>query len=166
MNLLFLLVWFAVCADQDARRRRVSNWLTFGGALLALAWLLINGNSWLGAPMEQTWWGLAVALLLTLPGYALNRLGAGDVKLLVALALASDLMCVLGTFIGAGVSSLIWLLGRQKFWPLLTQGLRNRYPNLAPGASNKQPFVPFLLIGFVVMALWLHTSHCHLTLCT
>jgi prepilin peptidase CpaA len=116
--------------------------------------------------MEQTWWGLAVALLLTLPGYALNRLGAGDVKLLVALALASDLMCVLGTFIGAGVSSLIWLLGRQKFWPLLTQGLRNRYPNLAPGASNKQPFVPFLLIGFVVMALWLHTSHCHLTLCT
>lgn len=166
MNLLFLLVWFAVCADQDARCKKVSNTLTFGCALLALIWLLVTGNSWLGAPMAQVGWAVAVALLLTLPGYALGRLGGGDVKLLVALALASDLTLVLGTFIGAGVSSLVWLLARQKVWPLLAQGVRNRYPNLAPIASNKQPFVPFLFIGFLMMALWLHTSHCHLNLCT
>ncbi|MFJ3467272.1 prepilin peptidase [Pseudomonas sp. NPDC090201] len=156
MNLLFLLIWFAVCADQDARSRRVSNWLTFGGALFALIYLLSTGTSWLGVPMAQTGWGVAVALLLTLPGYALNRLGAGDVKLLVALALASGHLYILGTFIGAGVASLAWLLARQKAWPLLAQGLSNRYSRMAPQASSKQPFVPFLFAGFLVMALWLH----------
>lgn len=166
MKLLFLLIWFAVCADQDARCRRVSNWLTFGGALFALIYLLSTGASWLDVPMAQVGWGVAVALLLTLPGYALNRLGAGDVKLLVALALASGHLYILGTFIGAGVTSLAWLLARQKVWPLLAQQLSDRYPNLAPETSSKQPFVPFLFVGFAVMALWLHTSHCPLYLCT
>jgi prepilin peptidase CpaA len=156
MNLLFILLWFAVCADQDARRRKVSNWLTFGGALLALGYLLIEGASWLGAPTELAWWALAVTWVLTLPGYALNRLGAGDVKLMTAVALASDHLHILGTFIGAGMTSVIWLLTRQKIWIHVTQGFRDRYPNLAPQASSKQPFVPFLFLGFIGTVVWLH----------
>lgn len=152
MNLLILLMWFAVCADQDARHRRVSNVLTFGGAILALGFLLMNGSSWLGAPMAQAGWAVLLALLLTLPGYALNRLGAGDVKLLVALALASDQRYLLGTLIGAGFASLIWLLLRQKIWGLAGQGFRKRYVQLEPEASNNQPFVPFLFVGFLVTA--------------
>ena len=156
MNLFFLLLWLAVCADQDARRRKVSNTLTFGGTLFFLMYLLSNGNSWLGAPAADAWWAFVLALVMTLPGYAMNRLGAGDVKLLVALALGSDYMHILGTFIGAGVATVIWLILRQKIWCHMSQWVKNRYSNLAPHASKKQPFVPFLLIGFVATTLSIH----------
>lgn len=156
MNLLLLLLWFAVCADQDARGKKVSNALTFGGAAFFLVYLLINGNSWLGAPAPDAWWALVLALVMTLPGYALNRLGAGDVKLLIALALGSDHWHLLGTFIGAGVATVIWLILRQKRWWHVSQRVSNRYPHLSPQASNKQPFVPFLLIGFTATALLIH----------
>ena len=156
MNLLCLLLWFAVCADQDARCRKVSNWLTFGAGLLALAYLLTEGSSWLGSPGEHAWWALVLTLVMTLPGYALNRLGAGDVKLLVAVALASDHLHVLGTFVGAGIASVSWLLMRQKICPHIPQYVRSRYPQLAPQASNKLPYVPFLFAGFLAAALCLH----------
>ncbi|WP_296258665.1 MULTISPECIES: prepilin peptidase [unclassified Pseudomonas] len=155
MNLFFLLLWFAVCADQDARSRRVSNVLTLGAGLLALVYLLINGSSWLGAPMPQAGWALLLTLGLTLPGYALGRLGAGDVKLLAALALASDQLHVLGTFIGAGVAHIVWLMTRQKVWPHAGQWVTARYSHLVPQASNKLPFVPFLFVGFLITAFWI-----------
>ncbi|MFK3796685.1 prepilin peptidase [Pseudomonas sp. NPDC088444] len=155
MNLLILLLWFAACADQDARHRRVSNVLTLGGAALALVYLLMNGSTWLGASMTEARWAVLWALLLTLPGYALKKLGAGDAKLLVTVALTSDQLHVLGTFVGAGFTSLMWLLLRQKIWPHLAQGVRNRYPQLAPEPSNKQPFVPFLFTGFLMTTLCL-----------
>lgn len=156
MNLLFLLVWFAVCADQDARARRVSNVLTFGAGLTAVFYLVMNGESWLGAPSPQPWWALLLTLLLTLPGYALGRLGAGDVKLLSALALASDTALVLGTFIGAGVTSVAWLLVRQRTWRHVGQRVRTRYPQLSPETSTKQPFVPFLFLGCIATLIWVH----------
>lgn len=156
MNLFFLLLWFAACADQDARCRRVSNVSTLGAGLIALSYLLINGSSWLGAPMAQAWWALLTTLALTLPGYAVRRLGAGDVKLLVTLALASDPLHMLGTFVGAGVASAGWLLVRQKVWPHAGQWFRRRYPALAPEASSKQPFVPFLFLGFLAAVAWVH----------
>jgi prepilin peptidase CpaA len=156
MNLLLLLLWFAVCSDQDARHRRVSNLLTFSAVLIALGYLLISGTTWLGAPASQGGWALLLTLAMTLPGYALGRLGAGDVKLLTALALATDNLHILGTFIGAGAVISLWLLTRQKIWPHVAQGVAQRYVQLAPGASNKQPFVPFLLAGFVLTVACLH----------
>ena len=156
MNLLFLLLWFALCADQDARFRRVSNVLTLGGGVVALVYLLINGEGWLGSPSPQPWWALLLVLALTLPGYALGKLGAGDVKLLMAVALATDQVHVLGTFIGAGVASVVWLIARRKLWAIARPGFKTRYPQLAPDTSTRQPFVPFLLTGFVATAVWLH----------
>ncbi|TDV65832.1 prepilin peptidase [Pseudomonas sp. LP_7_YM] len=156
MNLFFLLLWFAVCADQDARCRRVSNAWTLGAGLIVLGYLLINGSSWLGASTPQAGWALLTTLALTLPGYALRRLGAGDVKLLVTLALASDPLHMLGTFVGAGVASTGWLLVRQKVWPHTGQWFRRRYPHLASDASSKQPFVPFLFLGFLATAAGIH----------
>ena len=57
---------------------------------MALVWLLWSGTTWLGAPAEQGGWAALLALAFTLPGYALRRLGGGDVKLLTALGLATD----------------------------------------------------------------------------
>lgn len=89
-----------------------------------------------------------MALLLTLPGYALGRFGAGDVKLLAALALASTWDALLWSLIGAAVF--------QGGWVLIRQRLRARQHNGLTAASTKQPFAPFVLTGFALYWLWIH----------
>ncbi|NER61718.1 prepilin peptidase, partial [Pseudomonas sp. MAFF212428] len=97
-----------------------------------------------------------IVMLLTLPGYMLGRLGAGDVKLLGALALATDRLYLLGTFIGAGVTVVIWLLSRRWLWSLLSQKVKNRFKQVIEETSKKQPFAPFVLAGFLLAAVWIH----------
>ena len=127
-----------MCSGQDVRERQISNILTLGAAACALAWLSATGRSWVGAPASDAGWALAIVLLLTLPGYWLGRFGAGDVKLLGALALATSQGYVLGTFIGAGAALLVWALARR----LLRRG--------AGQGADKQPYAPYVLVGFVL----------------
>ncbi|QXI29172.1 A24 family peptidase [Pseudomonas vanderleydeniana] len=156
MHSLILLVWFTLCAAQDLRQREIANSLTLGGSALALFYMLWSGNTWLGATAEQGGWAFLLALLLTLPGYATARLGAADVKLLIALALASDSRYVLGTVIGAGVASLLWLTLGSRLWPLLGKRPRRMLHQLEPGTSDKQPFAPFLWLGLLCVTASLH----------
>ncbi|BBH48027.1 type 4 prepilin peptidase 1 [Pseudomonas sp. KU43P] len=125
------------------RERQISNVFTLGGAACALAWLLATGHSWVGAQASDAGWALAIVLLLTLPGYMFGRFGAGDVKLLGALALATSQAYVLGTFIGAGGAMLLWALARR----LWRRG--------AGQAGDKQPFAPSVLVGFVLASVCL-----------
>ena len=152
---LVLFVWLALCAVQDIRLRQISNRLTLGAGLLALVYLLWSGTTWLGAPAAEGGGAFALALLFTLPGYALGRLGAGDVKLIAALGLATNYLYVLGTFIGAGLASAAWLLLAPWLWPLMNQGLKNTLQYLHPERSARQPFVPFLWVGFCLAWLWI-----------
>jgi Flp pilus assembly protein protease CpaA len=71
-----------VSAVIDLRSRRVPNPLTLGVAALGLtlAALGLSGHSPMGAVA-----GLALGLLLMLPGHVIGATGAGDVKLLAAL---------------------------------------------------------------------------------
>ena len=143
-----ILLRLVLCALQDMRQRQIANSLTLGGALLALIYLLWMGLTWLGAPASEGGWAFAVALLLTLPGYALGRFGAGDVKLLAALALASSLDVLLWSLIGAAVF--------QGAWVLISQRLSARREASAPEVSTKQPYAPFLLTGFALYWFWIH----------
>ena len=101
-------------------------------------------------------WALLIALVLTLPGYALKKLGAGDVKLLMALALATDRPTILGTVIGAGICSGIWWFCASKILPSINQQVKTL--SLAKGAtvSKKLPFAPFLFGGFTLTMALLH----------
>ncbi|MBM5461406.1 prepilin peptidase [Pseudomonas sp. P66] len=154
MQSIVLLMWLALCAEQDLRERQIANTLTLGAATCALGYLFITGHTWIGADASEGGWALAIVMLLTLPGYMLGRFGAGDVKLLAALALATDRMYVLGTFIGAGIAVLLWLASRRWLWSLLSQKVRNRIKQLTEDLSNKQPFAPFILAGFILAAVW------------
>ncbi|MGY2341804.1 prepilin peptidase [Pseudomonas sp. SDO5532_S415] len=154
MQSVVLLIWLTLCAAQDARERHIANGLTLGVGALALAWLLWSGTTWLGATAEQGGWAALLALAFTLPGYALGRLGAGDVKLMTALGLATDGRHVLGVFIGAGLASVCWLLLAPSVWRLIGQWLRERLRYLEPGLSKKQPFAPFLLVGLLLTFVW------------
>ncbi|WP_446433806.1 prepilin peptidase [Pseudomonas sp. 1152_12] len=151
-----VVVWLVLCAVQDARQRLLANRLTLGAALLALIYLLWTGTTWLGAAAGQGLLAFVLALLLTLPGYALGRLGAGDVKLLAALALASDAEYLLYSFIGAATANLLWLVMVPKLWLHMNQGLKRHMGYLAPNLSKKMPFAPFLLVGFTFAWVWIH----------
>lgn len=148
MQLFLLVLWCVVCAERDARHRRIPNSLTLGALAVFLIFLLASGRTWLGGPAAEGLWASLLALGFTLPGYVLGRLGGADVKFLVALALATNSVDLLATFIGAGIATLAWLSIRRKVWPLMPQGLTDRYAALATQTRVKQPFVPFLLIGF------------------
>lgn len=66
----------------------------------------------------------------------MGRMGAGDVKLMTALGLATDGLFILGVFIGAGVASLIWMLLAPRVWLHMSQGLRERLRYLAPACQK------------------------------
>ncbi|MGC7839318.1 A24 family peptidase [Pseudomonas wayambapalatensis] len=155
MQSIVLLMWLALCTEQDVRERQISNTLTLGVAACALVWLFATGHSWIGADASDAGWALAIVMLLTLPGYMLGRFGAGDVKLLGALALATSHQYVLGTFIGAGVTVLVWMLGRRRLWTLANPKVKKRLQRLAEQVGDKQPFAPYVLAGFLLTAVWI-----------
>ncbi|WP_426206053.1 A24 family peptidase [Pseudomonas sp. TWP3-1] len=156
MHSLVLLLWLTLCAAQDARERHIGNSLTLGIGGLALIYLLVTGSTWLGANAGQAAWAVLLALALTLPGYALRRLGGGDVKLMTALALATDGQHLLGAFIGAALASAVWMLLVPKLWLHASQRLREHLRNFSPELSKKLPFAPFVLIGTLLTVLWIH----------
>ena len=143
-----IVLWLGVCAVQDVRQRQIANELTLGVGLLALIYLLWVGSTWLGAPRSDGGLALVLALVLTLPGYALGRFGAGDVKLLAALGLASNTEYLLGSLIGAAIAMLAWTL--------MHQGLSSSPIERVGQASTKQPFAPFVLTGFAGCWAWIH----------
>jgi len=69
-------------ATIDLYYRRVPNPLTFGIAALGVGLATTNMTS---VGPAQAFGGLAVGLLLMLPGYAIGATGGGDVKLFAAL---------------------------------------------------------------------------------
>ncbi|WP_122232693.1 A24 family peptidase [Pseudomonas syringae] len=156
MKLFFLLIWFAICAEQDARCKQISNGLTLGAAALAIIYLALTGMTWLGSPAREALLAVTLALALTLPGYALGKLGAADVKLMTALALASNSAYLLCTFIGAGVAMATWLIVGKSTWPHVQQRVAQRYRYMNPAASDKHPFSPFLFAGLLLSTALLH----------
>lgn len=155
MHSFILLLWLVLCATQDVRQRRIPNLLTLGAAALAMVYLLVTGNTWLGAEAGQGGWAILIALALTLPGFFLGRMGAGDVKLMTALGLATDGLFILGVFIGAGIASVIWMLLAPRVWLHMSQGVRDRLENLRPDTSKKLPFAPFVLVGAIPVLYWI-----------
>ena len=156
MHCFVLLIWLALCAAQDARQRHIGNALTLGVGSLAAAYLLLTGHTWIGAEAAQGGWAVLLALALTIPGYILKRFGAGDVKLMTALALATDGAHLLGAFIGAALTSALWILLVPKLWLHMSQGLREHLRYMAPEMSKKLPFAPFVLSGTILTLLWFH----------
>ena len=62
---------------------------------------------------------------------------------------------MLGTFIGAGITVLAWLLGRRRLWILLNPKVKKRLQKLAEEVGDKQPFAPYVLVGFLLTAVWI-----------
>lgn len=151
-----LLIWSALCALQDAKQRRISNWLTAGLGVAALSYLILSGHSITGSSPQITLIGLALALLLSLPGYIAGKMGAGDVKLLAALALASHPIHVLGSIAIAAIAMLFWTLCGPALWRRLPLAAQQGLPLMAPSQRTSLPYAPFFFCGLLASILWLH----------
>jgi prepilin peptidase CpaA len=158
MDLMFstlsLCAWASCAAWFDWQQRRLPNTLTVGGLLAALGCLSWFGASWSGEAATSAWLGAGLGAVLTLPGYLLKKLGAGDVKLLMAMGLLSGWYTLLTTFV---IGSLIGLaLG---LWPSAIRRLQEALaaslgssrwmPTLAAPRGRHIPYGSALAIGFV-----------------
>lgn len=157
-----LVAWACAVAWMDLRHRRIPNVLSLGGWVLGVSHLLIVGHSPLGASASSSWLAAGLALLVTLPGYLLRQLGAGDVKFLVALGLLSSWPLTLNSFaIGALLGAVMGWVGHNR--PMLLSALPIAWQ--APGswlarwgasrpAKRHIPFGACLTAG-LLLGLWL-----------
>lgn len=149
-----LALWACLCALQDANQKKISNYLTLSVCAIALARLFVDGSTFIGASPMQAAIAVICALLITLPGYLTGRLGAGDVKMLLALSLATDPMHLLWTLALASLVMLAWALSINKIWQLVPALIRKNVNHLSPEYIKDPPYAPFIFIGFLFSS-WL-----------
>ncbi|HET8730622.1 MAG TPA: prepilin peptidase [Moraxellaceae bacterium] len=133
MALLVLAAW------QDCRTYRISNVLTFGGAVLAVCLSLLLPVSH-GPLSSLAGWG--VGLLFLLPLYALGVMGAGDVKLLAMAGAftgaAAVLVIGLYTLLAGGILAVMVAVWRGR----LNQTLRNVQSIMVLSVALVPPSLP------------------------
>lgn len=158
------LTWLLLIAVSDLKKRRIPNVLSLGAITVALLVLVIDGTSVLGGSITSALVAAGVALMLTLPAYIGNALGAGDVKLALAMGLLSDTpMLGLGFAIGAvlaGLWAACWLVARRSSH--LSPRPYSSEPGCAPattvGPRRPVPFGAALCTGFAISLLLRATS--------
>ena len=153
--------------EQDVRRLRIPNWLTFPALAGALALAFATaGFPGLGSALA----GAGVTFGLLFPAYCLRWLGAGDVKAAMVLAalfgthvflsmlwwmvLAGGLLGLVLLVTGGGLRD---LLGRWWQSAKLTLLLRRpTYVQPAPGsaAARGLPFAVAMGVGATAFQLW------------
>ncbi len=159
LTLTALLVWSTAIGVSDLRTRRIPNLLSLGAVMTAVLVLVTQGESATEAAPVSALLAAGMALVFTLPAYLAGALGAGDVKLALALALLSDVSTLVASFvIGsllAGLWALLWLVAGSA--STLAIGLNSIawMRRLTVPAAGKRP-VPFgaaLCAGFAISLL-------------
>ncbi len=149
MSALSLWLLLALVAIIDWRQRRIPNVLTL--AIAAIAMVSFWGKPSLNWP--QLGLNASIALLLTLPGYFRAQLGAGDVKLLLALAPHWTILQFLSAF-SSGILLLacVHTLARRSSKPALLSH------SLAGGSALQQRGLPLGSAVFIGYSLTLALS--------
>jgi prepilin peptidase CpaA len=150
-----------VSAIVDLRSRRVPNPLTLGVAALGLTLAVVglSGVSPMGAVA-----GLALGLLLMLPGHVIGATGAGDVKLLAALGTLLGPRGIVVAFVYAalagGILALIVARRRrvlretvERTATLVRTGGRNVAEIERGTIDNRFAYAPAIAIGAMAAAL-------------
>ena len=166
-NHVAVLILGGVACVYDLRTRRIPNLLTFGGAVLAIAYSLL-AFGFAGLLTSIGGWMTGVALFL--PMCALGGMGAGDVKLAACLGAwlgpMASLFVALYSALAGGVMALVVALATGYFrqairnvWLLLAHwrvvGIRP-LPELTLETS-RGPRLPFALpiAAGALAAIWL-----------
>ncbi|MEY4766095.1 MAG: hypothetical protein RI907_2768 [Pseudomonadota bacterium] len=129
---------------------------------MALPPLVMQGHTWLGGHWQGVAWGLLTASVLGFPAYATRKLGAGDVKLMLAMVMLGTLEVFLVSYAIAGFLSLLILMlhGMRKQGRFALLPAAHIWTGKLLGlASDKEgniriPFGALLGAGWL-LALWL-----------
>ncbi|MCB5189652.1 A24 family peptidase [Methylobacillus arboreus] len=135
-----LSLWALYVVFFDLTHRKIPNFFSFGAIGLGLAYMSITGQVYYyGQPISSAFWGLAVAFLLTIPGYATKTLGGGDVKLLAAIAVLCGVKVVVASFVLASIGV---LAGLVIWWHLTPQLMASGWISVSR-EGRKQRYIPF-----------------------
>ncbi len=162
-GILFLFVWSIGCLYSDIKDRKLPNWLTLGAYLPALLVLVLMQQTLLGASVSAGLMAWLVALALTLPAYAVNWLGAGDVKMLSAFGLMTGLQFMLSSYLIAGLLAgiiVLYSLLSRRYIPYLNLQLSRlgwQLPAAAMINGKTLPFGALLAVGGLLV-LTLHLT--------
>lgn len=156
-----LAVWSTLIGVIDLRHRRIPNALTLPAALSALAWMALHGKSLTGAPWMSALLAGAFGLAVTLPAYALGKLGAGDAKFLLAIGLLTSWDVTAQTFVVASLlaaaAATAWWFARNAFNGWQHPWLQQTFEwVVGPGANTGQlrlPYGTLLAVGLVAALL-------------
>lgn len=124
-----LIVWAAAIAVMDWRQRKVPNALLLALLLPALASLIYSGRGPMAVHWQPSLIGMLVGFAVTLPGYWVSKLGAGDVKLAAVLGLVVGWPLVGWVLIASAL-----LLGAMSLAVVLAAGLGNARALRLPAA--------------------------------
>lgn len=137
---MIVAAWCLSISLADLYARRLPNLLTLGMCLLAIGWLLVTGHAMLGASWQSVMLSALVSLLLTLPAYVGRWLGAGDVKLLLAIALLGGNEIMLITFVIAAILAALFCMATFCF---------TQFSMFSPKSKRWIPFGAALGVGLL-----------------
>lgn len=152
LTITIVLVWSFTCAAQDIKYKKISNFLTIGMFIAATLYILISGHTLLNASFQNAIFAFILAIALSLPGYITGKMGAGDVKMLCALAVATHSDYVLISIIGAALALLVWSICKP-LWSQLPQKVHKTFPFMDPTTGSPLPYAPFLFLGMLCATL-------------
>lgn len=150
-------------AAIDMRTRRIPNALT---VLLAAAGVGLAGSGLSGITIGASLAGVALGLVLMLPGHVFGATGAGDVKLFAALGAligpAHIVTAFLYTALAGGALALIIAIRRQRLRQtiggaaeLLASAAGNVAAIESPLENNRFAYAPAIAVGTMLAALGL-----------
>ena len=160
------LLWLLAVASFDFRQRRVPNWLSAGGAAVAIAALALDAQPF-GIGWTNAAGGAAVGFGVLLLLYATGLMGAGDVKFAGALGLwvgAAPLAPIwIGASLLAGIHAALWLA--LQHWPVaprlamaLSGSRQTETAMSVPSARAGQRHIPYAAYLALATFAWLATG--------
>lgn len=144
---LGLGLWAAGAVWMDVRRRRLPNVLTLGAAAVGLGWLVVRGASPGGAAVDDALWGAGLALVLTLPPWLRGAMGAGDVKLALAIGLMVGTIPFVAAYLVGSILAGVWAAVQLCM-------RRTAAPSREGGSGRTVPFGAALAVGLLAVLLW------------
>ncbi|HEU4709220.1 MAG TPA: prepilin peptidase [Methylophilaceae bacterium] len=136
-----VLLWALFIVFCDVKARRIPNELSLGVLLVGLIYAGYTGHAVLAVGWPDIGLGLLLAVGLTVPAYLQRWLGAGDVKLLLAIGILGGWKAVLVSFVAAGLLSGVSIVAMLQY---------ATYSGRSLPTGRWLPFGAMLAIGFMV----------------